>query len=111
MGLNTGLLDADALAETLIMVLAEGKPLELLDIYSDERRKVFQLFVDPVSTQNKLRVQNNDQEVATRDDWYFRLMANPSKEALMELATPYFETWKTDIRAIWQKRVGSLAIA
>ena len=100
MGLNTGILDAEALAETLIMVLEEEKPLSLLDVYSDERRKVFQFFVDPTTTQNKLRVHNNDQEVATRDEWYFRLKANPTKEALIEMATPYFETWRTDMRKL-----------
>lgn len=100
MGLNSGILDADALAEALIMILEEGIPSALLDIYSDERRKVFQFFVDPTTTHNKLRVHSNDQDVAARDDWYFRLMSKPTKEAMMELAKPFFETWRTDIRKL-----------
>ena len=84
------------------MILNESKPLSLLDIYSDERRKVFQFFVDPTSTHNKLRVHTNDQDVAERDDWYFRMMRNPSKEQLMEGAKPFFETWRTDMRKLAQ---------
>lgn len=44
-------LGADALAETLIMIINEGKPLErMLKLYSDERRQVFQLLIDPTTS-------------------------------------------------------------
>ena len=97
------MLDADALAEALIMVLNENYPISLLDTYSDERRKVFQFFVDPTSTQNKLRVHSNPEDTAPQDDWYFRMMRDPSKlspKQLEELTKPYFETWRTDMRKL-----------
>ncbi|KAK4941298.1 hypothetical protein LTR10_018708 [Elasticomyces elasticus] len=103
LGLNTGLLDAEALGEALIMVLNENYPSSLLDVYSDERRKVFQMFVDPVSTQNKLRLHSIDADTAVEDDWYFRLMKDPSKlshKQLEELSRPFNESWRTDMRAL-----------
>jgi len=93
------MLDADAVAQALIMILNEGRQPAILDIYSDERRKVFQSFVDPTSTQNKLRVHSNDEATAAQDDWYLRMMAKgPTQEQLAELMQPYFETWRTDMR-------------
>jgi hypothetical protein len=94
------MLDADALAEALIMVLKENYPTSLLDIYSDERRKVFQFFVDPTSTQNKLRVHSNPEDRAVQDDWFFRQLQNPTPKQLKEMARPYFETWRTNIRKL-----------
>lgn len=95
------MLDADAAAEALIMVLKEGRSPSILEVYSDERRKVFQNFVDPTSTANKLRVHSNSVETAAQDDWFFRMMADPSRlstKQLQELSRPYFETWRTDMR-------------
>lgn len=100
LGLNTGMLDADALAEALIMVLKEDCPEQVFDLYSDERRKVFQFFVDPTSTQNKLRIHNHPPEVAAERDWYFRILANPTQKKMEELMRPYFETWRTNMREI-----------
>ena len=100
LGLNTGMLDADALAESLIMILKENCSEQILDIYSDERRKVFQFFVDPTSTQNKLRIHNHPPEVAAERDWYFRTLANPTQEKMMGLMKPYFETWRTNMRRV-----------
>ncbi|KAL2857318.1 FAD/NAD(P)-binding domain-containing protein [Aspergillus pseudoustus] len=103
MGLNTGLLDGDALAEALLMVLQEGKSEELLTIYSDERRRVYQKFVDPTTTANKLRLHSPNAEAAAADDEYFRTLQNPTPEVLAELAKPYFEIWRTDMRALAEK--------
>lgn len=101
LGLNTGILDADALAEALIMVLKEDCSDKVLDLYSDERRQVFAFFVDPMSTQNKLRIQSNPPEVAPEQDSYFRLLnSNPTEEQMKELMKPYFETWRTAIRKV-----------
>jgi 2-polyprenyl-6-methoxyphenol hydroxylase-like FAD-dependent oxidoreductase len=36
MGLTTGILDADALADALELIIHEGKPISVLDVYSDE---------------------------------------------------------------------------
>jgi 2-polyprenyl-6-methoxyphenol hydroxylase-like FAD-dependent oxidoreductase len=103
MGLNTGLLDGDALAEALIMILLEGKSDDLLTLYSDERRRVFQKFVDPTTTANKLRLHSPSSDAAAFDDEYFRSMQNPTPEILLEAAKPYFETWRTDMRSVAKK--------
>ncbi len=99
------MLDADALADTLIIILNGPQKYpnadKLLNLYSDERRKVFQFFIDPTSTQNKLRVHSNPEDTAAQDDWFFRMMRDPSKlskKQQEELAKPYFETWRTNMR-------------
>jgi len=84
------------------MILNERQSSALLNIYSDERRKVFQFFVDPTSTANKLRVHSNSADTAVQDDWFFRMMSveapKMSPDMLQELARPYFETWRTNMR-------------
>ncbi|KAJ5201252.1 FAD/NAD(P)-binding domain-containing protein [Penicillium cf. viridicatum] len=102
MGLNTGLLDGDALAESLIMILNEGRSDKILTSYSDARRKVFQYFVDPTTTANKLRL-HLPSETAAVDDDCLRSLQNPTPESLKEGAKPYFETWRTDMRAVAEK--------
>ncbi|GAB1197589.1 hypothetical protein APSETT444_006887 [Aspergillus pseudonomiae] len=100
MGLNTGLLDADALSEALIMILKESASDQLLTLYSDERRKVFQSFVNPTTTENKLRLQQPYSKETVREDYFFRELQDATPETLQEKAKPYFEFWCTDIRAL-----------
>ncbi|KAJ0319576.1 hypothetical protein Brms1b_003731 [Colletotrichum noveboracense] len=51
LGLSNCLMEAVALSDALILVLKEGKPVDpVLTMYSDERRQVFQFFIDPVSS-------------------------------------------------------------
>ncbi|KAJ5594662.1 FAD/NAD(P)-binding domain-containing protein [Penicillium hispanicum] len=95
LGLTTGLLDADALPDALEFIINDKKPMKILDIYSDERRKVFQTFVDPVSTWNKLRMAN-DPETA-HEAWMLRAASNPSPEFMAQLSRPYFDFWRTDM--------------
>jgi 2-polyprenyl-6-methoxyphenol hydroxylase-like FAD-dependent oxidoreductase len=59
MGLSTGLIDSETLSDVLEMIILKGKSDALLDVYSNERVKAFQMFVDPQSTQHKLRVQSD----------------------------------------------------
>ncbi|KUL84860.1 hypothetical protein ZTR_08256 [Talaromyces verruculosus] len=80
LGLTTGLLDADAVADTLIMIMNEDKPVDLLNVYSDERKRVFQTFVDPMSSQNKLRCAS-EAEIAT-EDWFLRAVVKKTPEIL-----------------------------
>ena len=101
-GLNTGMLDVDALGEALIVVLKEGRSDQILDAYSEERRKVFQFFVDLTSTQNTLRLHIHPPEVAAQRDWYFRILANPTEGEMLELMQPYFGAWRTDMRKVCQ---------
>ncbi|KAH6713269.1 FAD-binding monooxygenase [Leptodontidium sp. MPI-SDFR-AT-0119] len=67
MGLTTGILDAEAVADALIMVINEGCSDRVLWLYSDLRRQVFGYFVDPMSTQNKYRVQSSADDLEIED--------------------------------------------
>ncbi|KAE8364851.1 FAD/NAD(P)-binding domain-containing protein [Aspergillus caelatus] len=98
LGLTTGLLDADAAADTLDLIINQKKPMDLLDLYSDERRRAFQTFVDPLSTQNKLRCAN-DPETAI-DDWFLRALINKTPEIMEAFSRPFFDVWPTDMRKL-----------
>ncbi|KAJ4028885.1 hypothetical protein NW761_014867 [Fusarium oxysporum] len=98
LGLTTGLLDSETLAATIKMILHEGKPLSLLNLYSDERRKVFQTFVSPTSTANKLRIQQDP--TAANNDWLVRSLKKPTPAVLHEFFTPYMTVWRTDMRVV-----------
>ncbi|KAJ5702911.1 hypothetical protein N7488_010459 [Penicillium malachiteum] len=100
LGLNTGFLDAMALHDTLVMILKEGYSDEILDIYSDERRRSFQMFVDPMSTYNLLRIITQDAEKTTEEDWFFRAIKNGNRRILKSLEKNSSENWATDMRAI-----------
>ncbi|KAL6233732.1 hypothetical protein BDW75DRAFT_251828 [Aspergillus navahoensis] len=102
LGLTTGLLDADALADALDMIINEKKSIDLLDIYSDERRRVFQNFVDPMSSQNKLRCAN-EPETAT-EDWLLRAMIKKTPEIIEAFGRPFFDFWPTDMRKLVASR-------
>jgi hypothetical protein len=80
------------------MILHEGKPLSVLSTYSDARRQVFQSFVSPTSTANKLRVQQ--EPAAAEDDWMFRTLQNATPDVLHDFFRPYMTVWRTDIRAL-----------
>ncbi|UPL02249.1 hypothetical protein LCI18_013601 [Fusarium solani-melongenae] len=98
MGLSTGLLDAEALADALIMVLNEGYPEPVLDVYADVRREVFAYFVDPMTTQNKTRIQGNPLD-AEREDGFLRLLRNPAIDCEALFQKMYKERWVTDMRS------------
>jgi hypothetical protein len=95
-------LDADALADALDMIINERKSIDLLDIYSDERRRVFQNFVDPMSSQNKLRCAN-EPETAT-EDWLLRAMIKKTSEIIEAFGRPFFDFWPTDMRKLVASR-------
>ncbi|KAI1812319.1 FAD/NAD(P)-binding domain-containing protein [Poronia punctata] len=98
LGLSNCLLDVVALSEALIMTMREGKPVDpLLTMYSDERRQVFQFFVDPVSTWSKLRIQSGN-----LDDWFFRCLADTSSESFKRYIDTLEHFWPTHIREMAQ---------
>lgn len=70
MGLSNCMLGADALAEALLMIFHEGKPVErMLKLYSDERRQVFQLLIDPTTSwvRRSLSLSTTGHEPLTRN--------------------------------------------
>lgn len=101
LGLNTGFLDAVALSEALKMILKEDEPADrVLQIYSDERRKVVQEFADPTSTYNKLRLHSINIDTAHEDDWFFRSLQDYSSEDFGRYWGRFQHTWPTDMRAL-----------
>ncbi|KAH8749250.1 FAD binding domain protein [Diaporthe sp. PMI_573] len=98
MGLTSGILDADALAETLLMIFDKQQPISLLNTYSGERRKVFQTFVDPTTTHNKHRIQRTPE--SAYEDWFLQKFKNPAQTTLEEFLVPFMTTWRTDMAAL-----------
>lgn len=102
------MLDADAAATALTMILSPAPPTytaaHILNTYSDARRKVFQFFVDPTSTQNKIRAHSHpDLSRAVDDDWFLRALKSleerPTMAKAQALMRPFFEGWRTDMRS------------
>ncbi|KAF0324293.1 FAD binding domain protein [Colletotrichum asianum] len=99
LGLSNCLMEAVALSDALILVLKEGKPVDpVLTMYSDERRQVFQFFIDPVSSWSKLRIQAGE-----HDDWFFRCLKDPS--------SPAFGRWIDMMENFWPTRIKDMAKA
>jgi hypothetical protein len=115
------MLDADALSTTLTLLLTTPTlyptPSLLLNLYSDLRRRVFQDFVNPTSTANKLRTHAYEQPMEAREsDWLVRELRAIEKgegdvrERVGRVMRPYFEGWRSDIvgeveRAMAESRV------
>ncbi|PNS21650.1 rRNA bioproteinsis protein rrp5 [Sphaceloma murrayae] len=98
LGLSNCLLDAVSLSDALILTLREGKPSDaVLNMYSDERRQVFQFFIDPVSSWSKLRVQSGE-----TDDWFFRALNDTSSPAFANYINTLQNVWPTHIREMAQ---------
>ncbi|GAP84929.1 putative FAD binding domain protein [Rosellinia necatrix] len=94
LGLSNCLLDSVALSDALVMILREGKPADpVLTMYSDERRQVFQFFVDPVSSWSKLRIQSGE-----ADDWFFRSLNDTSSPSFARYIDTLENFWPTHIR-------------
>ncbi|GFF56532.1 3-(3-hydroxy-phenyl)propionate/3-hydroxycinnamic acid hydroxylase [Aspergillus udagawae] len=87
LGLSTGILDYDALATAIKIILHEGGPLSLLSTYSDARCQVFQSFISPTSTANKLHIQQ--EPIAANNDWLICKMQNLTVKTLHNFIKPY----------------------
>lgn len=100
------------------MILNEGKPLDpVLNMYSDERRQVFQMFIDPVSSwvclafarftpikvleililtatlKSRVRIQTGDE-----NDWFFECLRDTSSIAYARYLDTLNNMWPTHIR-------------
>lgn len=80
------------------MVLNEGYPELVLDVYADACREVFGYFVDPTTTQNKTRLQGNPVDVE-REDGFMRMLRNPAIDSPTLFQKMYKERWVTDMRS------------
>ena len=72
LGLTGGLLDAAALADSLIAI-AQGLATEgILDCYAEERRKIFLEVVNPISQANKERLHKTNPDTVGESDPFLR---------------------------------------
>lgn len=86
LGLSTGLLDADSLADALGYVIRQGMPRSLLQQWADARRHVFRDLVSPVSSANKSRCHETDPDNPTTDPFFDMLLKKDNEHDLQALA-------------------------
>jgi 2-polyprenyl-6-methoxyphenol hydroxylase-like FAD-dependent oxidoreductase len=67
LGLTGGVIDADALADTLGAVIGARADRSVLDFYARERRRVFVEVTSPMSTNFKRLLSESDPERRARD--------------------------------------------
>ena len=102
MGLNTGILDSEAAADALELMINNNGPLTLLSLYGDERRRVFQFFVNPLATANILRLKQPTEHAL--DDWLLRALNHPTPEFLRKSGEAFFTEWRSDIGKLAAER-------
>lgn len=113
LGLCTGLLDADALSQTLEIAVsakaAEDRSSaapdalqQLFTRYSTERRWVFQNIIHPFSSANKTRLHGGNPDEVAREDWYFVALARGNKQELQAIHRPLYASWRTNMWQFWQ---------
>lgn len=102
MGLNTGILDSEAAADALELIINNKGPLLLLGLYGDERRRVFQFFVNPLATTSMLRLKQPTEHAL--DDWLLRALNNPDPAFLRKSGEAFFTEWRTDVKKLAMER-------
>lgn len=102
LGLCTGLLDVDLLSQALDLIINHDyhDPQDLLAEYSAARQFVFQTFVSPISSANKIRLHESDPDDAAGEDWFFRILRRNIPQEIEKAVTPLQQVWRTDIRSI-----------
>lgn len=96
LGLTTGLLDAESLADALDFVINHDKPLSVLQTWSDSRRKAFSTVTNPISTKNKQRCSDQDPDTAAQEDPFLRAIVEQDEEKLAGIAHE-FDNWRTNM--------------
>ncbi|OTA58849.1 FAD/NAD(P)-binding domain-containing protein [Hypoxylon sp. EC38] len=97
LGLCTGLLDADALHQTLEIVRRTIEPQAVFSRYSAERRRVFQNIIHPFSSANKTRLHSADPKDTAREDWYFQALHRGDVKELEQIHAPLYNGWRTNM--------------
>lgn len=86
LGLTSGLWTGIVLADVLGAVLRGEEDEEILDRFSDERRRIFWEVVTPAATENKRMLQERDMEQRKKDLEHIRALdTNPESGALLML--------------------------
>ncbi|KAF9768949.1 hypothetical protein IL306_013695 [Fusarium sp. DS 682] len=102
LGLSTGLLDVDLLSQALDLILNHDyyDPQDLLAEYSAARRRVFQTLVSPMSSANKMRLQESHPDDAAREDWFLRMLCKGNQQEILKALAPLQQQWRTNIYTI-----------
>jgi 2-polyprenyl-6-methoxyphenol hydroxylase-like FAD-dependent oxidoreductase len=104
LGLCTGMLDADALAQTLDLALnrfscePEAQE-ECFTAYTSARRRVFQTVVHPTSSAAKTRLQCENPDDIAKEDWYMRTLCKGNRSAIDQLHDGLINHWRTNMAA------------
>jgi 2-polyprenyl-6-methoxyphenol hydroxylase-like FAD-dependent oxidoreductase len=86
LGLTSGVWTGVVLADVLGAVLRGEADEDILDRFSDERRRVFWQVVSPAATENKRMLQETDMEARQQDLAHIRALdENPESGALLML--------------------------
>lgn len=85
LGLTTGLLDAAHVADALKKIILEGASEDILDSYSDARRKIFMENTGPTSKANMLRLYSQEPEVIQEREFMFGLLNAMDLPFLMKM--------------------------
>ncbi|KAH7195002.1 hypothetical protein DER44DRAFT_734873 [Fusarium oxysporum] len=102
LGLCTGMLDADALAQAFDLALnryaCEPKVQEeCFKAYSAARRRVFQTVVHPTSSACKTRLQCGNPDEIAEEDWYMRTLRNGNKSEIDKMHDGLINHWRTNL--------------
>ncbi|KAJ4124086.1 hypothetical protein NW765_007132 [Fusarium oxysporum] len=102
LGLCTGMLDADALAQAFDLALnryaCEPKVQEeCFRAYSAARRRVFQTVVHPMSSACKTRLQCGNPDEIAEEDWYMRTFRRGNKSEIDKMHDGLINHWRTNL--------------
>ena len=99
LGLTTGLLDADSLADALELIMLKGEDISLLAAWSDARRRAFETIVSPMSSRNKARCHEVDPNEPTTDP-FFKVLLSPSDDERQKELGSMLDGWDTNMRHV-----------
>ncbi|KAJ5367638.1 hypothetical protein N7541_001579 [Penicillium brevicompactum] len=80
LGLTGGIVDVGNLFDAFIGIHEGLADEEILDRYSEERRRIWKEVIDPMSRENFRRMWDQDADTARETDEFFRLCAQSEKD-------------------------------
>jgi 2-polyprenyl-6-methoxyphenol hydroxylase-like FAD-dependent oxidoreductase len=89
LGLTGGIVDADVLTRALSAVIHGDIAEEVLDRYSEERRRVFREFTSPQASEFKRMLSESDPERRRQDEEGVRLTCSDPEVARQAMAVPF----------------------
>jgi 2-polyprenyl-6-methoxyphenol hydroxylase-like FAD-dependent oxidoreductase len=87
LGLTSGLFDVFALYEALAAVIHREAPEDVLDRYSEERRRIFLDYVSPRATENKRLIYHSDDPARLAEDLKQLRRLETDKDFVLEVVS------------------------